>query len=211
MSKLGFSKDASHERWLATTIEQVLEPSIEIVDAHHHLWHRPDGGSYLFPEFLADLNQGHRVISTVYAECHSMYRTEGEEQLKSVGESEFVAGVSAMSASGNYGETAVCQVMFAHTDMTLGNKVNYVLDAHDRASGGRMRGVRISCGWDKSPKIRNVAPGPGMLSDGRVVEASRILERRKLSLDVWLYHPQILELADLAAACPELTLSLIHI
>ena len=122
MSKLGFSKDASHERWLATTVEQVLEPSIEIVDAHHHLWHRPDGGSYLFPEFLADLNQGHRVISTVYAECHSMYRTEGEEQLKSVGESEFVAGVSAMSASGNYGETAVCQVMFAHTDMTLGTK-----------------------------------------------------------------------------------------
>jgi len=211
LSKLGFSKDASHERWLATTIEQVLEPSIEIVDAHHHLWHRPDGGSYLFPEFLADLNQGHRVISTVYAECHSMYRTEGEEQLKSVGESEFVAGVSAMSASGNYGETAVCQVMFAHTDMTLGNKVNYVLDAHDRASGGRLRGVRISCGWDKSPKIRNVAPGPGMLSDGRVVEASRILERRKLSLDVWLYHPQIVELAGLAAACPELTLILNHV
>ena len=72
-----------------------------------------------------------------------MYRTEGEEQLKSVGESEFVAGVSAMSASGNYGETAVCQVMFAHTDMTLGNKVNYVLDAHERASVGRLRGVRI--------------------------------------------------------------------
>lgn len=211
MSTLGFTKNTSHENWLASTKESVLEPSIEIVDAHHHLWYRPEGGSYLFPEFLSDLNQGHRVTSTVYAECHSMYRMEGEEVLRPVGESEFVAGVSAMSESGNYGNTKVCQAMFASADMTLGDDINYVLDAHERASGGRLRGVRISCGWDDSPQIRNVAAVPRMLNEIRVIEAAQVLGQRGLSLDVWLYHPQLQELAQLAEKCPELIIILNHV
>ena len=30
----------AHEEWLASHTEEILEPSLPIVDAHHHLWIR---------------------------------------------------------------------------------------------------------------------------------------------------------------------------
>ncbi len=90
------------EAWLAQSREEIIEPDLEIVDAHHHLWdHR--GNRYLFPELMADLSSGHRIVATVFEECGSMYRADGPEELRSLGETEFVTGVAAMSASGGFG------------------------------------------------------------------------------------------------------------
>ena len=58
---------------LGKTIEEVLETDIPIVDPHHHLWLR-SGYTYLMPELAADLDSGHNVVATVFAECHLMYR-----------------------------------------------------------------------------------------------------------------------------------------
>ena len=84
-----------------------------------------------------------------------MYRASGPEELRSVGETEFVAGVAAMSASGLYGPTHVAAGIVGFADLTLGDRVEPVLEAHLRASGGRFRGVRHSAGWDASPVIGN--------------------------------------------------------
>jgi hypothetical protein len=62
--------------WLALTREAVLEPELPIVDAHHHLWDRA-GSRYLFDEWMADLNSGHRITDTVFVQCRSMYRQGG--------------------------------------------------------------------------------------------------------------------------------------
>jgi hypothetical protein len=51
--------------------EPALEPDLPIVDAHHHLWDRPDQ-RYLPPGFLADLTTGHDVAATVFVQCHAM-------------------------------------------------------------------------------------------------------------------------------------------
>ncbi|MEQ9122833.1 MAG: amidohydrolase, partial [Alphaproteobacteria bacterium] len=64
------------DAWLDSLQEEILEPDLEIVDPHHHLWMR-GGYRYLIPELAADLASGHNVVSTVYAECHSMYRPDG--------------------------------------------------------------------------------------------------------------------------------------
>ena len=66
------------DNWLGQTIEEVLEPDIPIVDPHHHLWLR-SGYTYLMPELAVDLDSGHNVVATVFAECHSMYRQDGPE------------------------------------------------------------------------------------------------------------------------------------
>src|SRR5262249_56703533 len=83
-------------------MEEILEPGRPICDPHHHLWDHP-GRRYLLDELLADTGSGHHVVSTVFVECMSMYRAGGAPELRPVGETEFVNGVAAMSASGGVG------------------------------------------------------------------------------------------------------------
>ena len=87
------------DSWLSQLKEEILDPDLPIVDPQHHLWLR-NGYSYLMPEFAVDLDSGHNVVATVFAECHSMYRKDGPEQERSLGETEFVRGQAAMSDGG---------------------------------------------------------------------------------------------------------------
>ena len=196
--------------WLATLQEEVLEPALPIIDPHHHLWVR-SGYTYLMPELAADLESGHNIIATVFAECHSMYRKEGPKAERSLGETEFVRGQAAMSASGTFGRAGACDVMFGNVDLTLGSAVEPILEQHIAASGGRFRGVRISSGWHADEKVGNVTEQPNLLIDPRVSEAAAVLSRMGLSLDCWLYHPQLDEVAQLADAHPGLTIILNHV
>ena len=59
---------------------------------------------------------GHNVVSTVFIECGQMFKTDGPEHLRPVGETEFVNGVAAMSASGGYGATRACAGIVAYAD-----------------------------------------------------------------------------------------------
>jgi len=88
--------------WLAATQEPALEPDRPIIDPHHHLWDRP-GNRYLLHDLVEDLSSGHNIRATVFLECREMYRTEGPPELRSLGETTFVAGVAAMSERGKYG------------------------------------------------------------------------------------------------------------
>jgi len=47
------------------------------------------------------------VVATVFVECRAMYRAAGPVEMRPVGETEFVAGIAAMSDSGRYGPTRV--------------------------------------------------------------------------------------------------------
>ena len=80
-----------------------------------------------------------------------MYRADGPEELRPVGETEFVNGIAAMSASGRYGATRVAAGIVGFADLTLGERVGAVLDAHLAASP-RFRGIRHAAGWDASDR-----------------------------------------------------------
>jgi predicted TIM-barrel fold metal-dependent hydrolase len=198
------------EQWLAQVTEEILEPERPICDPHHHLWDYP-GRRYLLDELLADTGSGHHIVATVFVECVSMYRADGPEAMRPVGETEFVNGVAAMSASGGYGPTRVGAGIVAFADLTLGDRVGAVLDAHLEASP-RFRGIRHSTAWDKSDQVRsaNTNPPPGLLGDSGFRQGFAELGRRGLSFDAWLYHPQIPELTDLAHAFPDTTIVLDH-
>ncbi len=198
------------DTWLLKLEEDVLEPDLPIVDPHHHLWLR-GGYTYLMPELAADMDCGHSIAATVFAECHSMYRKDGPEEERSLGETEFVTGQAAMSASGEFGPARACAVMFGNVEMTLGAAAEPLLERHIEASGGRFRGVRYSTGWNADDRIRNVVPESGMLVEGKVKEAASVLARLGLALDSWLYHPQLDEVAELADAMPDLTIVLNHV
>src|SRR5688572_11540682 len=137
-----------HE-WLNQWQEEILDPDLPIVDPHHHLWDVPDWDTrYLLDELLADLRTGHTIIATVFLQCWSMHRAGGPEAMKPVGETEFVNGIAAMSASGNYGPTQICAGIVGTADLTLGEPVREVLEAHIQAGGGRFRGIRHALAYD---------------------------------------------------------------
>ena len=49
--------------WWAQRKEEILEPPLEIVDPHHHLWDRT-GHRYLLDQLLADTASGHNITPT---------------------------------------------------------------------------------------------------------------------------------------------------
>ena len=213
--------------------EPILEPDLAIVDPHHHLWDRParllaampksghgfeaimrGTGRYLLDELLADLGSGHRVRATVYLECGAMYRASGPEPLRCVGETEFVNGVAAMTASGLYGDVRACAGIVGHADLRRGAAVEEVLRAHVAAAPDRFRGIRQSASWDADPAVLGPLSGrapAGLYRDAKFREGFAVLSRLGLSFDAWLLEPQIPELIDLARAFPETPIVLDHV
>jgi predicted TIM-barrel fold metal-dependent hydrolase len=198
--------------------EDVIEPDLPICDPHHHLWDR-HGHRYLLHELLDDtgerdaLGRCHDVRSTVFVECLSMFRADGPAALRPVGETEFVNGVAAMSASGGYGATRVAAGIVGLADLRLGAAVREVLQAHLAAAPARFRGIRHAAAWDASPQVRNAHTEPieHLLADPRFREGFAQLAPLGLSFDAWLYHPQIPELTALARAFPDTTIVLDHV
>ncbi|MFH1141237.1 MAG: amidohydrolase family protein, partial [Chloroflexota bacterium] len=206
------------EDWLALTQEPALEPEIPICDPHHHFWDlRPSRipyQRYLLHELAADISSGHNVRSTVFIEVGSMYRSDGPEEMRPVGEVEFVQGLAAASASGLYGPCRAAAAIVGHANLNLGERVEPVLEALRAASPNRFRGIRHSVTWDPNPDVENISAYKdmkGLLARDNFRAGARVLARMGLSLEAWLYVPQLPELADFALSVPDLTIILNHI
>jgi predicted TIM-barrel fold metal-dependent hydrolase len=200
--------------WLALTTEETLEPEIAICDPHHHFWvHRPepaDYQQYLLPDLVGDVNSGHNVHSTVFIEVRCEYRTDGPDEMKPVGEVEYVQTIADASASGSHGPTKAAAAIIGHADLKLGEGVRPVLEAMQAASPNRFRGVRHSVGWDESRELANREIKGALGTDGYRAGA-KVLAGMGLILENSLYFHQASELADFARALPELTIVLNHI
>jgi predicted TIM-barrel fold metal-dependent hydrolase len=198
--------------WHGAPREEALEPDLPIVDPHHHLWEDNARGRYLLNELVEDISGGHKIEATVFEECGAMYRSRGPRQMKPVGEIEFVAGVAAMSDSGNYGPTRACAGIVGTAELKLGDAVQEVLEAQIAAGGGRFRGVRDPVQYDAA--IVN-APGqrrrpPGLLMDPQFRAGFARLAPLGLTFDAWLFQPQLPDLIDFAGSFPGTTIVLNH-
>ena len=190
-------------------VESPLEPELPICDAHHHLWQRPPHG-YMLGDLLQDLRAGHNIVSTVAVECRYAYRKDGPDELKPVGEVEFLERVAERAAADPAIKPRVAAAIVGHADLLLGAAVAPVLEAHLAASPQRFRGIRHSATWDASEALRSEAP-QGLFGDRRFRRGFACLEKLGLSFDAWLYHPQLTELAELARLFPAVTIILNHI
>jgi predicted TIM-barrel fold metal-dependent hydrolase len=165
----------------------------------------------MMDEILVDLNSGHHIVSTVFVQCTAMHRIHGPEAMRPVGETEFVNGIAAMSASGLYGSTRIAAGIVGTADLTLGEAVAEVLEAHIEAGGGRFRGIRQSAAWDPAGEAvaSRMAP-PHLYMDAKFRAGYAQLARFNMTFEGWCYHHQIKELADLARAFPDTTIILDH-
>ena len=190
-------------------IEAALDPELPICDAHHHLWQRP-ATDYLLPDLLEDLRSGHKIVSTVAVECRYGYRNQGPAELRPVGETEFLEAIANRVVADSTIETRIAAAIVGHADLSLGDAVARVLEAHLAASPARFRGIRHSATWDAHDALRSEAPRD-LLADRRFRQGFAWLQKLALSFDAWVYHPQLSEVADLAAAFPDVTIILNHI
>jgi predicted TIM-barrel fold metal-dependent hydrolase len=205
------------EDWLALTQETAIDPDLPICDPHHHLWSRTDDRfthkRYLLDELLKDTGTGHRIEKTVYIECGSRYRESGAETLRPVGETEFVETLAEESRRRHQADgTAAIAGIVGHADLTQGEEVRPLFEAHLEASPGRFRGIRQIAAWDTDDALWHRNPVvPGLLLDERFRRGFAWLSRYNLSFEAWLYHHQLPDLIDLAAAFPETTIVLNHV
>ena len=206
---------SKNQTWRDQVKETALEPDLPICDPHHHLWDRAGQHMqprYLLDEILVDVGGGHNIVSTVFIECGAMFKADGPEAFRCVGETEFVNGIAAMSASGGYGKTKVAAGIIGTCDLRIGDQAADVLDAQIAAGGGRFRGIRRGAFWHQAPEIRNHRTNPpeGLMLHDDFRKGFKHLAPRKLTFEVWCAHTQIPEATSLARAFPDTTLILDH-
>ncbi len=193
------------EAWLQRHGEDVLDPGLPIVDAHHHFYDRP-GWRYLPDDYAADVQSGHAIRASVYVQALTRYRESGADAMKPVGETEYVAQVA---------ETTPPQVaagIVGHADLRRGVAVRDVLEAHLEAGRGRFRGVRHLTTWDADAALANplTAAPQGLLLDGSFRAGLAQLAPLGLTFDAWLFFPQLPDLIDTVSAFPDTTFIVDH-
>jgi len=206
--------DAALATWLGKRTEAALEPDLPIIDPHHHFWDSPQRGQYLLPGLLSDIGGGHNIVSTVFLECRAMYRKAGTREMAPVGEVEFVNGIAAMSASGNYGPCRVAEAIVGGGDLTVGASVRELFEAEIAVAGGRLRGIRHGVAWDTHKEISDFASRAvplHLVLDAKFREGFAQLAPLGLSFESWQYHPQLPDAIDLARAFPGTSIILNHV
>ena len=196
--------------WLARHDEPVLEPDRVIIDPHHHLWDRAGSRSF-FHDYLDDVASGHGIRASVFIECGASYSDTGPDHLKPVGETEFVADIAVQSATADSANAVIAGIV-SYADLTLGNALNEVLDAHEVAGKGLIRGVRHAGAHHPHPEEAFI-PGrypPELFLDEGFQAGVRLLGKRGYTYESWHYHTQLRDFYALAKAAPETTIILDH-
>ncbi len=197
--------------WQALSDEAAIEPDLEIVDPHHHLWDTETSyGLYDLDDLLADTGAGHRVVQTVFIDCGSNYLDDGPVELRPVGETRWVA---TRAEASEQGPEATIAAIVSHADLSLGPAVGDVLAAHVEAAGGRFRGIRHSGARADDPDVptSRTEPEPDLYRRPAFQEGARALAAAGLSFEAWQYHPQLDMVAALARAVPELSIVVNHL
>ena len=197
--------EAGSQAWLDQVVEDVVDPDAPIIDPHHHLW--PAGGAmpYGLDDLLGDVGSGHRIVDTVFVECGAAYTRGGDDAMAPVGETKFV------SAEAERCGRQVMGGIVAHADLRS-PQLDAVLDAHEQAAGGRLRGIRHAGSHALHPEVLTI-PGrapAGLYSDDAFRRGVARLGERGLSYDTWHYHYQNQDFADLARSVPGTQMILDH-
>ncbi len=208
-----YRKNAELNAWTKQYSEPALERELPIIDPHHHVWDDDERGRYLIHELAEDVGSGHNIVATVFIEAGTMHRATGPVAMKPVGEVEFVRGVAAMSASGRYGKTRLCDAIIAHADLMLGDNVQPVLEELIAAGGGRVRGIRHGVVWDtgNASKFGRRQVPQHQILDPVFRKGFARLQPMGLSFESWQFHPQLPDLVDLLGAFPETSVILNHV
>src|SRR5205085_2278664 len=111
-----------------------------------------------------------------------------------------------------HGACELAAGIVSNIDLTLGDGAMPVIDAHRAAADGRLRGVRHHTTHDPGTAGRYVYnQPPQLMADAAFRRGFACLERADLSFDAFVFHTQLVELAELADAFPQVPIVLNHV
>jgi L-fuconolactonase len=122
-----------------------------------------------------------------------------------------VAELAVQSATADPAKAMIAGIV-SHADLTLGDALNKVLEAHETAGKGLLRGIRHAGARHPHPE-EAVLPGRaprGLFLDEDFQAAVRLLGRKGYTYESWHYHVQLRDFHALAKAAPETTIILDH-
>ncbi|MDP6299453.1 MAG: amidohydrolase family protein [Acidimicrobiales bacterium] len=201
--------DLERHEWLSQSNEIALDPHREIIDAHHHLWER-GGSRYLAEELNADTSLTHNITKTVFVECKANYLQNELGELRSLGETIFVA--SEAERLKEISDTSIGAIV-GFIDMSLGEEIAEIIESHVEAANGLFRGVRHATGWSEDSNIGNshTNPSKGIMGNPEFIKGVQTLSDAGYSFDAWLYFDQLNELVELAERVPNAKIILNHL
>lgn len=198
------------EDWLSKTSEEVTDPDRRIIDPHHHFFAKSD----VFPRYdltaLWEDTGGHRIEKTVFLQCWEGYRVDGPDELKPVGETDWVDGIAKHAST--QPKRAQIGAIVGTTDLRLGRRVAEVLEAH-RAASSLFRGIRQIAAWDSCEEAMSLDDvDAGILYENPKFRSGfAMLAEMGLIFEAWHYHPQTPYLIALARAFPQTKIVLDHL
>ncbi len=198
------------QEWLDQVVEDVIEPDLEIVDPHHHLWPAGKGLNYRLDDLHRDVagvegRGGHNVVKTIFMECGAAYDRDAPEHLRSLGETRHVAELAVTDP-----EPLLAGIV-GHVDLRR-RDLDEILDRHVEEGRGLFRGVRDALARAEHPEAMMI-PGRAprdLYLDPDFRRGVRRLGERGLTYDSWHYHHQNREFLELARATPDTTMVLDH-
>lgn len=208
--------------WLDQTIEDAIEPELEIVDPHHHAWDMRELNGYnlfslfkqqyyMTDELIEDfVLGGHRVTHSVYLEAHSFVSKDADPLMAPLGEVEMAQGIAAQFASGKYGNTRAAAAIMGTADLEkYGAAVEPLLIACKTASQN-YRGIRCSAQHDPNLKEKFQVSEPSKYAKPKFREGFSLLEKHGLIFDAFVFSTQLSDIRELALAFPGTTIVMDH-
>jgi predicted TIM-barrel fold metal-dependent hydrolase len=201
---------STHGRDGSETPEDILFPDLTIVDPHVHMWNK-GGFDYFAPELLADVHDGHKVVKTIYVECHMGYDNKRNEAFQPVGETEYVIDQVTRAEQTDHDLAAG---ILGCANLMLGSEVRPILENHIAAARGRFRGLRAHVAYHPDPAVGYPDipryPKTHVMRTESFLAGARCLLDLGLTLDIWALHTQLDDIADLAAKIPRLPIVIDH-
>jgi len=198
-------------KWKADEVfETIIDPHRPIIDAHFHFLRSPEF-TYEIEEYGRDTSSGHNIIKSIFIEGIQDFDGEYPPHLKPVSETEYAAHL-AMRAREQKGVTVAGIV--GRADLSLGDAVEEVLNAHLTTAGDLLKGIRQIA--IREPYVNAVSVPEACFAPGDLYEQPAFrrglkrLGQMGLSFDAWHYHHQLQDFIKLARATPETLLILDH-
>ncbi|WP_218036168.1 MULTISPECIES: amidohydrolase family protein [Sphingobium] len=201
--------------------EQPLYPDLPVIDSAHHLVDRVSDAiapvlglrRFLIDDYLDYLSSGHNVIASVATEGLSMYRATGPEELRCVGETEFLNGQAAMAASGLYGPCLVGAGIIAAIDCRRGDWVPRIVEHQIAAAPQRLKGFRQSALWDADPSILGgiFDCGESLYRQEEFLRGFVHIARSGYAFDAFVLAPKLSDVLFLASRFPDTPIVLNHV
>lgn len=174
----------------------------------------PSSGRILFQDKAINGGPPNAVVRLGLARTFqnaSVYRSEGPVHLRPVGETEKVVAL-ARAVEQRGVSTRVCEGIVAYADLTLGEAVDEVLEAHAQTGAGRLRGIRCGAARHKDFRYGMLVPPPlHLYADSAFRRGFARLARHGLSFESWAFHTQMDELLALAKDHPDTLIVINHV